>query len=532
MTQARNLGNIGDAISGSSNTNISFDANTLFIDSANNRVGIKTSSPTEDIEVSGNTNISGYISGTSLSVTNNTTTTNATFSGTATLQEISSSGNLSLSTNNGANTTQFLSNGTLVLSNSLYFPDGTTQSTKASGGLNTGVSQTVTATANTTVDLTLGDVVDINMSNNITTLSFTNANENQIVLVNLIMDANTRTVSNIANCSSSVVIGYKDSTFSFQLFTVDSGANWVYKTVGNNFDSGRKSLWSWGFNGNGQLGLGDITHRSSPVQVGSLTNWSQVSGSLAIKTDGTLWSWGSNFGGELGLGDRTHRSSPVQVGLLTNWSLVAGGQSHSLAIKTDGTLWSWGGNNYGELGLGDITNRSSPVQIGSLTNWSQVSGGLWHSLAIKTDGTLWSWGRNTWGQLGLGNLTHRSSPVQVGFLTNWSLVASGGYQQSFAIKTDGTLWSWGRNEVGQLGLGDTTHRSSPVQVGSLTNWSKVAGGSQSLAIKTDGTLWSWGTNSIGELGLGDRTSRSSPVQVGSLTNWSLVAGGSGHSLAL
>ena len=306
------------------------------------------------------------------------------------------------------------------------------------------------------------------------------------------------------------------------------------------------SLWSWGNNGSGQLGLGDTTNRSSPVQVGALTGWSKISAgggpggghSLAIKNDGSLWAWGYNYAGQLGLGDRTNRSSPVQVGALTDWSKIDGGDACTLAIKTDGTLWSWGRNSYGQLGLGDITHRSSPVQVGALTDWSKISSSKGStltnfSLAIKTDGTLWSWGLNTNGQLGLGNITHRSSPVQVGSLTNWSEIAAG-VNFSLATKTDGTLWSWGDNGQGRLGLGNTTDRSSPVQVGALTDWSQVAAGGStttgySLSIKTDGTLWSWGDNGIGQLGLGDITDRSSPVQVGLLTDWSKIAA-SGDSI--
>ena len=488
MTQARNLGNVGDAISGSSNTNVSFDSNLLYIDSINNKIGVKTSSPTENLDITGNTSISGYISATSLAVTSNTSTGNVS-TGTIALSSINSSSDLTLKTNSGANTTQFLSNGTLVLSNALSFPDGTSQLTKASGGLNTGVTQTVTATANTAVNLSLGDVVDINMATDIVNLSFTNANQYQIVLVNLIMDSNTRTLSSIANCSSSVVIGYKDTVFSFQLFTVNSGANWAYSFVGNNRDSSRKSLWNWGNNYYGELGQNDRTHRSSPVQVGSLTTWSQVAGgghnSLALKTDGTLWSWGWNTYGQLGQNDITMRSSPTQVGSLTNWSQIACGRNHSLAIKTDGTLWSWGHNAYyGKLGQNDRTHRSSPTQVGSLTNWSLVAGGWYHSLALKTDGTIWSWGYNNNGQLGQNDITHRSSPVQVGSLTTWSLVA-GGREHPLAIKTDGTLWSWGYNAYGQLGQNDRTTRSSPTQVGTLTTWSQVAGGNyHSLAIQS------------------------------------------------
>jgi alpha-tubulin suppressor-like RCC1 family protein len=145
---------------------------------------------------------------------------------------------------------------------------------------------------------------------------------------------------------------------------------------------------------------------------------------------------------------------------------------------------------------------------------------------------LWAWGDNGHGELGLGDTADRSSPVQVGGLTSWNLISAGQYY-SLAIKTDGSLWAWGFNGNGRLGLGDTIHRSSPVQVGSLTNWNKVdCGYDHSLAIKTDGTLWAWGFNGNGRLGLGDTIFRSSPTQVGSLTDWKEISGGGTHSLAL
>lgn len=349
-------------------------------------------------------------------------------------------------------------------------------------------------------------------------------------------------------------------------------------------------LWVWGKNNSGQLGLGNITYRSSPVQVGALTDWANVASggnaSVAVKANGTLWSWGANTSGQLGQNNSTDRSSPVQigaltswkqvtyggyfafatstsnalwgwgsvggyafnntitisspvqVGALTNWSQVSSGRAFTLAIKTDGTLWSWGRNNYGQLGqnIATGTTRSSPVQVGSLTNWSKIAAGSYHALAIKTDGTLWSWGNNGNGQLGLGDGygANRSSPVQVGSLTNWATIAGGGVH-SLAVKTDGTLWTWGQNVSGRLGQNNTTYRSSPVQVGALTNWSAVMGGAEfSVAVKTDGTLWSWGRNNNGQLGLNSVINQSSPVQVGSLTSWLKVARGSRaeHLLAI
>ena len=282
-------------------------------------------------------------------------------------------------------------------------------------------------------------------------------------------------------------------------------------------------LWAWGDNTYGQLGLGNNINVVSLVQVGIESNWykirNQAAITLATKTDGTLWAWGYNGDGNLGLGDTTHRSSPVQVGSLTDWVNIQSSYA-SFGLKSNGTLWTWGLNNNGQLGLGDTTNRSSPVQVGALTDWADIKV-YGHSIALKTDGTLWAWGDNTNGRLGLGDITNRSSPVQVGSLTDWSLVGSV-FASTSAVKTDGTLWAWGDNTYGQLGLGDITPRSSPVQVGALTNWSKVycARNYQALAIKTDGTLWAWGRNQFYSLGLGDETSRSSPVQVGSDTDWS------------
>jgi len=233
----------------------------------------------------------------------------------------------------------------------------------------------------------------------------------------------------------------------------------------------------WGKGASGALGNGTTTNRSSPVQVGILSDWLRVSASdygfIATKTNGSIW--GSGYDNYMGSAAGAYRSSPVQVGAqTTDWASISRTRDHGFGIKYNGTLWAWGNNGDGKLGLGTTTNVGAAQQVGALTTWYQVCAGQDFTAAIKTDGTLWSWGSNGSGKLGLNiaTTTYRSSPVQVGALTTWYKVVTGaGY--TYAIKTDGTLWAWGGNTYGQLLLGDTANRSSPVQVGALTTWINV-----------------------------------------------------------
>jgi alpha-tubulin suppressor-like RCC1 family protein len=313
----------------------------------------------------------------------------------------------------------------------------------------------------------------------------------------------------------------------------------VYPTLVDNFRFA--GLWLWGRNDFGQLGDNSVASKSSPVQTGG-TNWKQVNNGLyhaaAIKTDGTLWLWGYNTAGQLGDNSITSRSSPVQtVSGGTNWKQVSCGDFHTAAIKTDGTLWLWGSNANGQLGDNSITSRSSPVQtVSGGTNWKQVaSNDRAHTAAIKTDGTLWLWGRNSNGQLGTNDIVHRSSPVQtVSGGTDWKQVACG-LDYMAAIKADSTLWLWGRNNLNQLGDNTSIHRSSPVQtISGGTNWKQIdCGHYHAASIKTDGTLWLWGYNTDGQLGDNSITSRSSPVQtVSGGTNWKQVSGGEYQTSAI
>ena len=319
----------------------------------------------------------------------------------------------------------------------------------------------------------------------------------------------------------------------------------------NPFGTGPGSLWTWGpriaASGLGVTGGFNLT---TPTQVGNLTSWKQVicedSSSLAVKTDGTLWAWGGNNNYEFGNGTNVARSSPVKIGTGTNWELVAKTSYASFAIKTDGTLWAWGSNIGAQLGLGfhdDVSfefprvTMSHPTQVGTLTNWRYVTSNSSQTIfALKTDGTLWGWGSNPGGYLFLGSTGLKvSSPIQIGSATDWQQIAASA-QHVAGVKTDGTLWTWGWNSEGGLGNGlsgilqpDGSYSSdgsrySPGQVGSLTNWKQVAClRNAMLAVKTDGTLWAWGGNYEGQLGLGDQVDRSSPVQVGTRTDWKHVS---------
>ena len=337
-----------------------------------------------------------------------------------------------------------------------------------------------------------------------------------------------------------------DNTITNKSSPVQTGSdvNWSKISSGNRFSHGIKTdgtLWAWGnnFNSVGSLGDGTTINRSSPVQIGSLGDWYQTAGggghALAVKTNGTLWAWGSGANGRLGnnITYLADRSSPIQIGALTNWSQVAAGAGHSAAVKNDGTLWTWGGNYSGQIGDGTRVSRSSPVQIGALTNWSQVGLGNGSNMtaAIKNDGTLWTWGYNGEGQVGDNTVISRSSPVQVGALTTWAQVSAAD-AGVVAIKTDGTLWTWGNNSQGGVGDGTTVNKSSPVQIGALTTWAQADGSKNFVAVKTDGTLWTWGFNFAGGLGDGTTVSRSSPVQVGALAGWAQVSAGTYHAHAI
>tara|TARA_B100000902_G_C27211957_1_gene864893 strand:+ start:61 stop:1230 length:1170 start_codon:yes stop_codon:yes gene_type:complete len=325
--------------------------------------------------------------------------------------------------------------------------------------------------------------------------------------------------------------GLNDRTYRSSPTQIGSASDWSVLDVGTtaSYEIGvitsDNKLWMWGAQGFGQLGINDVITRSSPVQLPGTTWATVITGSsvtLATKTDGTLWSWGLGAsGGGLGLNSETNYSSPMQIGTGSDWSTSAGkiGRSSgiSAAIKTDGTLWVWGENGIGQLGINDRTTYSSPKQLAG--TWNTISCISNATFATKTDGTLWSWGLNAYGQLG-HNQAHPagnySSPVQIPGTTWSGIVPFGGWYACATTKTDGTLWAWGAGDKGSLAQNNLVSYSSPVQIPGTT-WGKVVKGNDgtSAALKTDGTLWTWGNNVAGGLGLNtpNNSNLSSPVQV-------------------
>ncbi|MGD0998010.1 MAG: hypothetical protein ABR941_06790, partial [Thermoleophilia bacterium] len=344
--------------------------------------------------------------------------------------------------------------------------------------------------------------------------------------------------------------GQTDTTTPTQ---IDASTDWQAVTAGDTFTLAEKqdgSYVAWGDNQFGQIGVGYPLERCTPTQIGSDPGWTSVAtgywNTIAARSDGTLWNWYAN--------SRT----PAQVGSARDWATAFAGNRYFLALKADGTLWSWSdsdGNSYGELGLGDTAPHETPTQVGTATDWTTVTCGdnvladgemaqddSGHTVALRSDGTLWAWGSNTNGELGLGTADNspHATPTQVGAGTDWQAIAAGPHC-TFAIKTNGTLWAWGKNTDGRLGLGDTVDRDLPTQVGADRNWKTVTAGADSdqgftLATKTDGTLWAWGSNVDGALGTGNYDSETSPTQVGADTDWASVATGGniscGHTLAI
>jgi len=278
------------------------------------------------------------------------------------------------------------------------------------------------------------------------------------------------------------------------------------------------TLWAFGSNQWGNLGIGTratCNQYYSPVQVPG-TTWKQVHSNCVhgagVKCDGTLWAWGDNGHGKLGVCCITcpyfgtcctpvcfdpanwacnngwrpccscnttvcpSFSSPVQIPG-NNWICVSTGAHQTIALKSDGTMWGWGHNNHGQVGVTNLADIVCPVQLCG-SGWIDIAGSSYKHFARKTDNTMWSWGHNPHAELGTSDFANKSCPVQIGSATNWIKLASSGTGNHHwgAIKSDGTLWTWGYNPHGELGNCSNGCMCCPVQVGAATStyWRDLA----------------------------------------------------------
>ena len=304
------------------------------------------------------------------------------------------------------------------------------------------------------------------------------------------------------------------------------------------------SLWCWGRNEEGQLGLGTYGtefSKTQPTRVGGSNNWNYIAAggknSCGVQINGSLWCWGENSYGQIGDGtdgSYNRKLEPTQIAATENWRDVTVGYAHVCAITVSGAMQCWGYGGDGQIGNGGWdwpVSLPTPL-LNSDLPWLMVSAGDLHNCAIKANNSLWCWGRGLNGRLGDGFATDRNTPTLVA--GEWSMVAAGG-SHTCAIRNDGTLRCWGNNEFGQLGNGLSGYGEgslSPDVVNSSINWSDITAGSNfSCGIKVDGTLWCWGQNFFGQLGQGNSGGQgtySVPTQIGLESQWrSVKAGGTG-----
>ena len=301
------------------------------------------------------------------------------------------------------------------------------------------------------------------------------------------------------------------------------------------------TLWAWGNNDYGQFGDGTTTSSLRPKQVGTNTDWVLVTAGgysgLGLRADGTLWAWGRNEYGQLGLAANsgTTAPNPTPAQVAGTWVRVAAGYGHTLGLRADGTLWAWGCNDYGQLGnstnVGSSAPNPTPTQVAG--TYVQVAVGLSHSLGLQADGTLWTWGLNKYGQLGnsatSGSPGANPTPALVSGPARYTQVAAG-YHHSLGLTADGTLYAWGYNFFGQLGSSPNAGTLTPVPTPTAAagRYAQVATGYySSLGLRADGTLWTWGYNAYGQLGLGTTsTTNATPTQeVTASAGWTTLAAG-------
>jgi|GEM_PF-2483287 len=281
------------------------------------------------------------------------------------------------------------------------------------------------------------------------------------------------------------------------------GARWVdVHVVGESTfalqDDG--TLWGWGLNNFGQLGLGDgmITQWNEfiirPVQIldDVATVFSQDSHLFVIRNDDSLWGWGPNNEGQLGIGSTDRQVKPVPI--LDHVATLYFSGSRTMAIRTDNSLWGWGNNQRLYFGDGESTRRLNPTWI--MDDIATVTISDSNIMVMTLDNSLWAWGSNQNGQLGIG--TTESQPTPIWIMDHVAYISSN-RGNVMVITTNGQLWGWGRNDEGQLGIGTTAEQLSPAFI--MDDIVAISRDTHTMAIQTDGSLWGWGWNRIGRFGI-------------------------------
>ena len=285
--------------------------------------------------------------------------------------------------------------------------------------------------------------------------------------------------------------------------------------------------YSWGSNLSGRLGDGTATgSRKLPYHIPTLTNVTAVAvgdaHNLALTSDGHVYSWGENGNGQLGLGSTIDAYVPTEIPSLTNIVAIAAGDIHSLALNASGQIFAWGSNGNSRLGDGTTTQRTSPVPI-TLPDVVAIAAGASHSMAMTGSGSVFTWGLGTSGQLGHGSTTSYSTPHLLAGMHASAIAA--GDNHSAAIRGDGVLVAWGSNASGQVGDGSITQRNAPAVVSGPGSVSMVSlGDLHSMAVTPTGELWTWGDFASGRLGDNSTVDRPTPASVMSgIANWTPAA---------
>ena len=307
-------------------------------------------------------------------------------------------------------------------------------------------------------------------------------------------------------------------------------------------DRSEAMAYTWGRNSSGQLGINNRNDQSSPVSVMGGHSFVQIcageSHFVALDVNGQAWCWGWNQRGQLGDGTLTASSTPVSVVGNYKFVSIGCGATQSFGIDESGHLWAWGHSNYGQCGTGFAPNNfSSPQSVLGNHSFIQATGGNWWSAAVRGDGVCMCWGDNRFANLGNapGNQTdHKSSPISVSGTQGYKQVACGAYH-ALGLKRDGTLYAWGTNDFGELGIGNkgTSTTRPPTSVLDNHLFSQVACGEyHSFGIDTNGSAWSWGSQVNGSLGAGAVNDQSSPISVFGGHSYIAIAGRLGGGIAL